>query len=143
MIQISEATKYMKSCRADASPGSSGFTGGFFKLFWRNLKYFIVDALNFAYEKGDLSLSQKLGVIILLPKPNKDKTLLGNWRPISLLNQCYKILSGVLAERLKPTLPSIIHPDQKGFVKGRYIGECIRTTYDVIEYAKKHNKIGY
>ena len=54
----------------------------------------------------------------------------------------YKILSGVLAERIKPTLDSIIHPDQKGFVKGRFIGECIRTTYDIIEYAKQHNKVG-
>jgi hypothetical protein len=96
----------MKTCRADARPGSSGFTWGFFKLFWRNLKHVIVNPLNFAYDKGDLSLSQKLGVIILLPKPNKDKTLLGNWCAISLLNQCYKILSGVLAERLKPTLPT-------------------------------------
>ena len=89
-----------------------------------------------------MSVSQKLGVIILLPKPNKDKALLSNWRPISLLNQCYKILSGVLAERLKPTLPTVINQDQKGFVKGRYIGECIRTTYDVIEYAKNNNKVG-
>ena len=77
-----------------------------------------------------------------MPKPNKDKALLSNWRPISLLNQCYKILSGVLAERLKPTLPTVINQDQKGFVKGRYIGECIRTTYDVIEYAKNNNKVG-
>ena len=77
-----------------------------------------------------------------MPKPNKDKKLLSNWRPITLLNQCYKILSGVLAERIKPTLPSVINQDQKGFVKGRYIGECIRTTYDVIEYAKSNNKVG-
>ena len=36
----------------------------------------------------------------------------------------------MLAERLKPTLPSVIHQDQKGFVKGRYIGECIKTTFE-------------
>ena len=141
LLSLEEATKYMKSCRSDASPGSSGFTGGFYKCFWRNIKHFVVNALNHAYEIGNLSLSQKLGVIILLPKPNKDKTSLSNWRPNSLLNQCYKILSGALAERLKPTLPSLIHQDQKGFVKGRFIGECIRTTYDIIEYAKMNNKV--
>ena len=58
VIKVSEATNYMKTCRADASPGSSGFTGGFVKLFWRNLKVFLVNALNFAYEKENLSLSQ-------------------------------------------------------------------------------------
>ena len=141
-ITVKEATKYLKKCRSDASPGSSGFTGGFYKLFWRNLKYSIVNSLNFAYETGNLSVSQKLGVIILLPKPDKDKRFLANWRPISLLNHIYKILSGALAERLKPVLQQIIHPDQKGFVSGRYIGECIRNTYDTIEYAKSKNRAG-
>ena len=142
LVCIEEATQYMKKCRADASPGSSGFTGGFYKCFWRNLKHSLIKSFNHGYENGNLSITQKLGVIILLPKPNKDKTLLSNWRPISLLNHSYKILSGVLAERLKPTLPSVIHQDQKGFVKGRYIGECIRTTFDIIEYCKANNKVG-
>ena len=140
LLLIQEATNYMKKCRADASPGSSGFTGAFYKLFWRNLKVFIVNSLNFAYETGNLSISQKLGIVILLPKPNKDKMQLSNWRPITLLNHIYKILSGALAERLKPVLPKIVHSDQKGFVSGRYIGECIRNTYDIMEYAKSKNK---
>ena len=141
-LKVEEATKYMKMCRSDASPGSSGFTGGFYKLFWRNLKYFVVNSLNYAFETGNLSVSQKLGVIILLPKPEKDKRYLANWRPISLLNHVYKILSGALAERLKPTLENIIHPDQKGFVSGRFIGECVRNTYDLLEYAKSKNRAG-
>ena len=141
-LTLKEATDYMKSCRSDASPGSSGFSGGFYKMFWRNLKHFIVNSLNYAYETGNLSVTQKLGVIILLPKSDKDKKFLSNWRPISLLNHVYKILSGALAERLKPVLPSIIHGDQKGFVSDRYIGECIRNTYDIIEYAKNNNRSG-
>ena len=45
-LTVEEATKYIKKCRSDASPGSSGFTGGFYKLFWRNIKYFVVNSLN-------------------------------------------------------------------------------------------------
>ena len=142
LLTVEEASKYMKQCRSDASPGSSGFTGGFYKLFWRNLKYFIVNSLNYAYETGNLSISQKLGIIILLPKPDKDKRLLANWRPISLLNHVYKILSGALAERIKPALEQIIHTDQKGFVSGRFIGECVRNTYDILEYAKNKRRAG-
>ena len=142
LLTIQEITKYIKKCRADASPGSSGFSGGFFKMFWRDLKYFILNSLNYAYESGSLSVSQKLGVIILLPKPEKDKQILANWRPISLLNTTYKILSGALAERLKVVLPDIVHEDQKGFVSGRYIGECIRNTYDILDYAKSQNRTG-
>ena len=141
-LRVDEATRYIKKCWSDASPGSSGLTGAFYKFFWRNLKHFIVNSLNYAYETGNLSISQKLGVIILLPKPDKDKRFLTNWRPISLLNQVYKILSGALTERLKPVLESIIHTDQKGFVSGRYIGEVPRNTYDVLEYAKSRNRTG-
>ena len=141
-LLVEEASNYMKHCRSDASPGSSGFTGAFYKFFWRNLKHFVVNSLNYAYETGNLSISQKLGVLILLPKPDKDKRFLANWRPISLLNHVYKILSGALTERLKPALESIIHTDQKGFVSGRYIGEVVRNTYDVLEYAKSKNRAG-
>ena len=104
-LTFEECTRYLKNCRNNASPGSSGFTGAFFKMFWKNLSSFTVNSLNYAYENGELSVTQKHGVIILLPKGTKDKRYLNNWRAISLLNTTYKILSGTLAERLKPTLP--------------------------------------
>ena len=113
---------------------------GFYKFFWRNLKHFVVNSLN--YETGYLSVTQKLGEVILLPTPEREKCFLANWRPISLLNHIYEILSGVLTERLKPVLESIIHVDEKGFVAGRYIEECIRNTYNVLEYAKSKRKAG-
>ena len=43
---------------------------------------------------------------------------------------------------MKPHLETIIHGDQKGFVAGRYIGETIRTTFDVMQWAKNNNKTG-
>ena len=67
------------------------------------------------------------------------KNYIKDWRPITLLNTIYKLVSGCIAERMKPHLETIIHGDQKGFVFGRNIGEAIRTTYDIIEWAKKNN----
>ena len=52
------------------------------------------------------------------------------------------MVSGTISDRIKPTLNSLIHNDQKGFIAGRYIGEVIRTTYDTIQYAKDNNKTG-
>ena len=89
-----------------------------------------------------LSVTQRLGIITLIPKGEKDKTFLKNWRPLTLLNSLYKLVSGCIAERIKPHLETIIHGDQKGFVSGRYIGEAIRTTYDIIQWAKNNNKTG-
>ena len=52
------------------------------------------------------------------------------------------MVSGCIAERIKPHLQKIIHGDQKGFVEGRYIGEAIRSTYDIIQWAKDNHKTG-
>ena len=62
-----------------------------------------------------------------------------NWRPISLLNVTYKIISACIASRIKKVLPKIIHHSQKGFMKGRYIGENIRLLYDMLEHTEKAN----
>ena len=83
-----------------------------------------------------------MGILSIIPKGDKDKRFLSNWRPLCLLNSLYKIISGAISERIKPTLDTIIHGDQKGFVAGRYIGEVVRTTLDIIPYAKDTNKSG-
>ena len=59
-----------------------------------------------------------------------------------MLDCLYKILSKAIASRLAKYLPDIIHEDQCGFVPGRYIGECIRNTTDIIEWLRRNNKEG-
>lgn len=77
-----------------------------------------------------------------IPKKNKDKTILENLRPISLLNVDYKILTKVLAKRLEKVLPKLINADQTGYVKGRYIGENIRLIQDLMFYTYNENLPG-
>ena len=101
---------------------------------------FLLRSLNYAYENGELSITQRLGIITLLPKGDKPKQSLKNWRPITLLNITYKLASPCIAERIKNILPDLINDDQKGFIKGRYIGENIRLLYDLIFYTKLHKK---
>ena len=84
-----------------------------------------------------LSISQRQGIITLIPKPNNDTTLLDNLRPISLLNIDYKILTKVIAKRLEKFLPKIINPDQTGYVKNRFIGKNIRLISDIMSYTEE------
>ena len=84
-----------------------------------------------------MSISQKRGIISLIPKKDKDKKYLKNWRPISLLNNDYKMVTKALALRLERVLPTIISPNQTGYVKGRYIGESVRIITDVMSFTKK------
>ena len=142
LLTMDELTRYIKKAKNNVSPGSSGFSNEFLKFFWLDLKLFILKSVNYSYEKGQLSVTQRLGIITLIPKGDKDKTFLKNWRPLTLLNSLYKLVSGCIAERIKPCLGSIIHSDQKGFVSERYIGEAIRSTYDIIQWAKENDKTG-
>ena len=99
----------------------------------------LLESFQESIREGKLSHSQKQGVITLLDK-NKDRTLLKNWRPISLLNVYYKILSKTLAIRLTKVLPSLImQQDLTGYVKDRYIGENIRVLQDVLQYTVDQN----
>ena len=72
----------------------------------------------------------------ILPKGDKPREYLKNWRPITLLNVTYKVLSSCIANRLKTVLHDIIHDDQKGFLAGRYIGENTRAIYDILHLTK-------
>ena len=84
-----------------------------------------------------MSRSQKQAVITLIEKKGKDRSLLENWRPISFVNIDAKIISKVLATWIKNVLPSIIHHNQSGFVKGRFIGETFRLIFDLMEFSLK------
>ena len=97
---------------------------------------FLMDALNKSFSKGYLSISQRRGLITLLPKKNKPRQYLKNSRPITLLNCDYKIAAKSITTRLRKVLPHLINNDQTSFLKGRFIGENIRLMNSVIDYAK-------
>ena len=139
LLTYEECQNTLKNMNNDKSPGNSGFTVEFYKFFWKDIGNYLVRSLNKGFLKGELSITQKQGVITCIPKGDKDKMLLKNWRPISLLNVCYKIASGSIANRLKNILGSIIDEDQTGFLQDRFIGENTRLIYDVIFYAQKYN----
>ena len=62
-------------------------------MFWPDIGYLVFDSFNKAYEHGELSPTQKQGIINLIPKKDKDLTHLKSWRPLSILNTDYKILA--------------------------------------------------
>ena len=111
-------------------------------FFWPDLKHFLYRSIKEGCEKGELSVTQKMGIISILPKGNKPREYLKNWRPISLLNVTYKIFSYCLASRIKILLPYLIHENQTGYLKNRYIGENTRILYDIMQHLEENNKEG-
>ena len=107
-----------------------GFQSNSTKKFWQLISEPFTKCANECFEKGEMSRSQKQAVVTLIEKKGKDRSLLENWWPISLVNVDAKIMSKVIATRLKNALSQIIHHNQTGFVKGRYIGETVRSIFD-------------
>ena len=131
-VTRAECLKALREFKNEKSPGTDGLQAEFYKYFWNELHVDMIHSFNFAFDSGSLSITQRRGIITLIPKPNKDTTLLDNLRPISLLNTDYKILTKVIAKRLEKVLPKIINPDQTGYVKSRYIGENVRLISDIM-----------
>lgn len=88
-----ELLNALKGFQPSKTPGDDGFTKEFyqtfFELLWRNL----IDSFNEAFQTGKPSISQRRGIISLIPKHENNLMVLNNWRPITLLNVDYKILA--------------------------------------------------
>ena len=135
ILTIEECGKALKLLPNNKSPGSDGYTTNFYKFFWPDIKILLFNSFIYSFAKGSLTQNQKLGILNLLPKKDKDLRYLANWRPVSLLNTDYKILTKVFAIRLQKVIPSIINHDQVGYLKGRYIGQNIRIIFDLLKYS--------
>ena len=139
LLEISNALKEMA---LDKSPGPDGLTTNFYKCFWDDLKQPLLDSYLFAFKHGELADGQRRGTLNLIPKKDKDLRYLKSWRPVSLLATDYKILAKALAIRLQKVISSLVHPDQVGYIKGRYIGENIITINDLIQTSSIYQKPG-
>ena len=142
-LQMIEIASALKELNNDKTPGNDGFTTNFYKFFWPDIRNILLDTYNFSFQTGILTNDQRRSILNLIPKQDKDLRFLKNWRPVSILNTDYKILTKALAKRLQSVLPKLISPDQVGYLKNRYIGENVRIIDDVMSYADLKNLEGY
>ena len=135
-----ECYESLNSFKENKSPGNDGLTLEFYKTFWELIGELLVESLNYAFEYGELSNSQKQAIITLLEKKGKDKRQITNWRPISLINVDAKIGSKAIASRLKAVLPDVIHHNQNAYLKGKTAFDAIRSIEDILEFTER-NKV--
>ena len=126
-----EAIKLMKNGK---TPGSDGLPAEFYKKFFPIFGQDYVIMINLCNLLGRLSPSQRLSLITLLCKNREFHYFFNYWRPISLLNVDYKILSKSLSIRLKKAMPYIIHSDQTCSVIGRSISDNVHLLRNVFDF---------
>ena len=78
VVKENECYTALKEFKNDKTPGTDGLSAEFYKFFWPELCNEMIASFNYAFQTGALSISQKRGIISLIPKKNKDKTILEN-----------------------------------------------------------------
>ena len=129
-----ELVKALTSMDNDKSPGNDDITKEFYIKFWDVVKEPLCASIRQSFTTDDLSTSQKQAIIKLIEKKDRDKRFIKNWRPISLLNVDMKLISKVLASRLKNVISFfIVNENQVAYVNNRFISESGRLISDVLE----------
>ena len=113
-----------------SSPGLSGFSYAALKTYYKFLKPLLLEFVNKCDNQDILSEMLRSRKIIFLRKPNKDVQLFSSYRPICLLEICYKVLSSILSHRIKKYLPTVITHHQFAYLAGRSAAVASRTILD-------------
>ena len=117
--------------KPDKAPGPDGFTAGFFQSMWSIVGTDVCSAVKSFFASGRLLKVFNCTALTLIPKCSSPSKL-SDYRPISCCNIVYRIISGVLAQRLKGLLPDIISPEQTTFVPGRRIADNILLAQELL-----------
>jgi hypothetical protein len=99
------------------APGTDGMPSVFYKNFWDIVGGRVLQEVLEVLNGGPMPEGWNDTTIVLIPKVN-NPTQVKDLRPISLCNVLYKLVSKVLANRLKHILPEVISPAQSAFVPG-------------------------
>ncbi|GBG75955.1 hypothetical protein CBR_g21197 [Chara braunii] len=138
-VTVEELTETLKAMAKGKSPGVDGLPAEFYTATWDYTVPILVKLYNHVLEGGSLREDKRRGVITLIYKKG-DKRNIRNFRPISRLNVSYKLLAKLLARRMAPFLPALVHTDQGAFVQGRAIEENIFTAMGALEIIQRENR---
>jgi hypothetical protein len=119
-----EVVQVLKDLEGDKAPGPDGFTIAFFQHCWQVIQDDIMGFFKEVYEQGQFESSLNATFLALIPKKN-DARNIRDYRPISLIGSVYKLLSKVLANRLKEVLDDLISEFQNAFVGGRQMLDSV------------------
>ncbi|XP_026439193.1 uncharacterized protein LOC113337828 [Papaver somniferum] len=131
----------IKSLGQNKAPWSDGFPVSFYLLCWDILKEDFMKVLEDLQDRSFLDWKLKNTFIALIPKKDTIEGI-KDLRPISLVHGAYKILSKMLAERFKVSLPSVISQHKRNFIKKRQILDGVLIANELIDSGTRSAKPG-
>jgi retron-type reverse transcriptase len=134
-LELPFSTKEIDDCIKDLpndkSPGPDGFNNEFIKNCWSIIGDDVRALIN-DFHQGKITLeSINSSLISLIPKTDNPSSP-NDFRPISLLNSVFKIITKLLANRLQKIILNIVHKNQYGFLQKRSIQDCLGWAFEYL-----------
>ncbi|KAL8119408.1 hypothetical protein AgCh_016796 [Apium graveolens] len=120
----------------DKAPGPDGMTPAFFQKNWSTLGNDIIHLTRNFFMTGVIGDNMNATNIVLIPK-KKHPTFLTELRPIALCNVVMKVVTKVIANRLKKVLETVISDTQSAFLPGRLISDNVMISFEIMHYLKR------
>ncbi len=138
-LTLEEIHKAIQALPKGKVPGHDGIPIEFFQACAFEVAPTLLKAYTAMLASGEALNYINMGLITVVPKTG-DCSKLRNWRPITLLGSVYKILAKTLAGRLQAFLPSVIKPNQTGFIEGRSILDNVFIAQDSLDWAMENDQ---
>ncbi|XP_074355726.1 uncharacterized protein LOC141695374 [Apium graveolens] len=135
-ITYEEVRSAVFSMHPDKSPGQDGLNPAFFQTYWCIVGTDVVQFCQHFLSTGELPSGINQTLVCLIPKV-KEPQAMTDLRPISLCNVLVRILSKVMANRLKPCLKLLISDKQSAFIEGRLLNDNALIAFEVNHYMKR------
>jgi hypothetical protein len=134
-ISIDEIKHAIRRGKPHKAAGSDGIGHDFYAKTWDMSKDDRLQVLNAMYIDGQITATHKRGLLVCIPKTNHP-TRVDQYRPLTLLNVDFTLLTRILAARIRPSLKSILHPEQHCGVGDATVYDELETIRDAIASAE-------
>jgi ribonuclease HI len=125
------------------APGPDGFPAGFYQNGWSKVENSLCDFAKSVWRNPVDVATVNFIDICLIPKIDRPE-FVSQFRPISLCNVSYKIITKIMVNRLKKIIPQVVSPFQTGFVPGRNITENIVIAQEMLHsMMKMRSRVGF
>lgn len=135
-VSLKEVKAVVFGLGGEKAPGPNGFQAFFFQFFWDELGEDLLAVVEESRSRGFVLKEFNCTLVALIPKKAKPDGM-EEFRPISLCNSIYKIITKVAANRLKVILEKLISCEQSGFTPGRNIVDGVIVAHEAIHTAMK------
>lgn len=117
----------------------NGYHAGFYKKAWDSVGDSLYSQTMDYLGSGSMKKGVNDIMVTLVPKVSNPTTVV-QFRPISLCNVCYKVITKALTNKIKPIMRELIRREQSSFVPGRQITDNVIIYQEVLHSMRKKKR---